>query len=334
MALAPRRTNNNIFAPRSPLDIFLSSPVKFATYHLYHYLAATNPPPPPPRDEFPVTVVCIADTHGRTPEIPPGDILIHAGDLTNNGTLREVRDQMQWLESLPHKHKYVIAGNHDTFLDPRSRRTLPRQVWSESLNLRTVHLLLNHTVQCTVHRNRRGRGYSIRHISIYASPYVPVCGGTNFAFQYRRNEDVWFNKIPRNVDILVTHTPPRFYRDEAPGMVHIGCRWLLDATWRSKPTLHVFGHVHSAHGRTVVEWDRGRQAYERACMGRGQGLLELLNPFAWFDLLWVLLFGLLAWRTHDVAGAGIKRKKSILVNAALWYDESGNLDCPIQVVVI
>ena len=45
--------------------------------------------------------------------MPDGDVLIHAGDMTQNGEVSEVRDFNRWLGTLPHKHKLVIAGNHD-----------------------------------------------------------------------------------------------------------------------------------------------------------------------------------------------------------------------------
>ena len=35
--------------------------------------------------------VCISDTHNCTVKLPKGDVLIHAGDLTNQGSLSEVR---------------------------------------------------------------------------------------------------------------------------------------------------------------------------------------------------------------------------------------------------
>lgn len=34
--------------------------------------------------------VCISDTHNCTVKLPHGDVLIHAGDLTNQGTYSEV----------------------------------------------------------------------------------------------------------------------------------------------------------------------------------------------------------------------------------------------------
>lgn len=36
-------------------------------------------------------IVCISDTHNSTVKLPKGDVLIHAGDLTNQGSYAEVR---------------------------------------------------------------------------------------------------------------------------------------------------------------------------------------------------------------------------------------------------
>lgn len=35
-------------------------------------------------------IVCISDTHNCTVKLPKGDILIHAGDITNQGSYSEV----------------------------------------------------------------------------------------------------------------------------------------------------------------------------------------------------------------------------------------------------
>ena len=54
--------------------------------------------------------VCVSDTHNQTPKLPPGDVLVHAGDLTNQGTLGELRRAVAWLESADFEVKIVIAG--------------------------------------------------------------------------------------------------------------------------------------------------------------------------------------------------------------------------------
>jgi hypothetical protein len=52
-------------------------------------------------------IVCISDTHNSTVRLPKGDVLIHAGDLTNQGSYSEVRslslgtppmDRYRWVQ--------------------------------------------------------------------------------------------------------------------------------------------------------------------------------------------------------------------------------------------
>ncbi|KAI0029842.1 hypothetical protein K488DRAFT_18096, partial [Vararia minispora EC-137] len=49
--------------------------------------------------------VCISDTHEHEFPVPPGDVLVHAGDLTRTGQVRGVRAAAAWLSSTPHPHK-------------------------------------------------------------------------------------------------------------------------------------------------------------------------------------------------------------------------------------
>jgi 3',5'-cyclic AMP phosphodiesterase CpdA len=55
-------------------------------------------------------IVCISDTHNTNPAIPAGDVLIHAGDLTNSGSHSELKNAVAWLSRLPFEAKIVIAG--------------------------------------------------------------------------------------------------------------------------------------------------------------------------------------------------------------------------------
>lgn len=60
-------------------------------------------------------IVCISDTHNSSPKdggwkLPKGDILIHAGDLTNQGTFSELQKTIKWIEEADFEVKVVIAG--------------------------------------------------------------------------------------------------------------------------------------------------------------------------------------------------------------------------------
>ena len=54
-----------------------------------------------------VCFFCAADTHTKTKflEVPPGDVLLHAGDFTSTGLPREVERFRDFLDALPHQHK-------------------------------------------------------------------------------------------------------------------------------------------------------------------------------------------------------------------------------------
>ena len=62
-------------------------------------------------------VVCISDTHQRHGlHIPEGDVLIHAGDVTDRGDLKELTRFRDWFSKLKFEHKIIVAGNHDSCL--------------------------------------------------------------------------------------------------------------------------------------------------------------------------------------------------------------------------
>ena len=62
-----------------------------------------------------VRLVMMADTHSyhEDLEVPEGDVLIHAGDLTRLGRVEALAEVAAFLGRQPHPHKIVIAGNHD-----------------------------------------------------------------------------------------------------------------------------------------------------------------------------------------------------------------------------
>jgi hypothetical protein len=76
---------------------------------------------------FQVRFVCMSDTHSSVENakdlpftIPDGDVFLHAGDFTDYGHPEKVKEFDDWLGTLPHKHKILVAGNHDISLDPEA----------------------------------------------------------------------------------------------------------------------------------------------------------------------------------------------------------------------
>jgi Icc-related predicted phosphoesterase len=176
-----------------------------------------------------ITVVAISDTHGfhRRLSLPPGDILVHAGDLTRHGTLEELVEFNDYLGHLPHQHKIVIAGNHDFCLE-----------WNpeESREILTNCIYL------------QDEAVTLHGIQFYGSPWQPVFYGVFNAHRGTEIRAKW-ESIPSETDVLITHGPPCGHGDLTQRrQQHVGCRDLLDAVERIQPQVHIFGHIHEGYG--------------------------------------------------------------------------------------
>ncbi|RPB21923.1 Metallo-dependent phosphatase, partial [Terfezia boudieri ATCC MYA-4762] len=217
-----------------------------------------------------VRIVCISDTHNQTPaRLPPGDILIHAGDLTNSGTYKELSRAAEWLRNLKgYEYKIVVPGNHDLGLD-RSWLFLGKEARDRGV----VYLGPDYN-----HSGGRGRDkISTRFTNPTTSCTRPK---RRWAFGYSTpvslDESCWADIPASGIDILVTHTPPKYHLDSHDSFslsissassrgsptvqngletaTFLGCEFLRRALWRTKPRLHVFGHVHEGRGAQVVRW--------------------------------------------------------------------------------
>ena len=106
--------------------------------------------------------------------------------------------------------------------------------------------------------------------SVQDSPWSPRMG--NWACQqHPQQENVWNDAILDDTGVLVAHGPPRAHLD----LIGIGCVFLLDAVWRVRPRLHVFGHVHEGYGQEVLQYTPLQAAYERLVIAR-IGVWELV----------------------------------------------------------
>lgn len=175
-------------------------------------------------------MVCLSDTHGRHAEldVPDGDVLVLAGDVTRRGRPEELEDLDAWLAELPHPHRILVAGNHDFLFEtdpPRARALIRHATYLQDA------------------------GTTVCGLRIWGSPWQPVF--FDWAFNLPRGEAlrrVW-EGVPDGLDVLVTHTPPRGVLDRTSRGQDVGCDDLLEAVARARPRLHVFGHIHEDAGR-------------------------------------------------------------------------------------
>ena len=204
-----------------------------------------------------LTLVCVSDTHGRHREtvVPPGDVLIHAGDLTGDGSLSDVAEFDDWLGTLPHPHKVVVAGNHDWCFERQPERARARLT-------NAVYL--------------QDEAAVVAGLKFYGSPWQPWF--FDWAFNLPRGPElaVKWALIPDDADVLVTHGPPAGVLDRTRRGDHAGCADLLARVRAVRPRLHVFGHIHEAAG---TESD-GATLFVNACteMGAGAGVVVRYGP--------------------------------------------------------
>ena len=178
-------------------------------------------------------IVCLSDTHNRHEDVrvPDGDILIHAGDATNLGTIEEIVRFARWFAALPHRHKIFVAGNHDWLFE-----TNPRL--AENLLDGEIVYLCDSSVE-------------IENLIIYGSPWTPRF--FNWAFNANRGAEMrekW-RLIPETVDVLITHGPPHGILDAVArfdGFENTGCEDLRERVEEVMPRLHIFGHIHEGFG--------------------------------------------------------------------------------------
>lgn len=181
-------------------------------------------------------LIFISDTHSKHDfvKVPDGDIVFHAGDFSGRGLPGETQVFLDWFSGLPHRHKVLIAGNHDFIAERQSalfREMLPRNI---------VYL--------------EDSGCEIEGIRIWGSPIQPWF--FDWAFNRQRGAEIrrHWEMIPEDTDILLTHGPPYgildvVARDGRP----VGCRDLLKRCRELNALkINAFGHIHEGQGSEFV----------------------------------------------------------------------------------
>ncbi|CAJ1351104.1 unnamed protein product [Effrenium voratum] len=193
--------------------------------------------------------VAISDTHmlHDSLEMPAGDGLIHCGDFTNDGTLEECRHFCSWAAALRFRHKLLVCGNHDLPLDDEWYLEHWQEWHREVQSPGEARDMLEAAGFQVLHGAVRIDG-----VQFYGSPLQPrqPKNRPQMAFGRRRGQELkeeWA-KIPADVDVLLTHTPPAQRLDLASYEKRIGCEELAKALLRVAPAAHVFGHAHRGYG--------------------------------------------------------------------------------------
>ncbi|KAH8689478.1 metallophosphoesterase domain-containing protein [Talaromyces proteolyticus] len=277
-----------------------------------------GPNSPRPTIESPVTLVCLSDTHNSKPaSLPPGDILVHAGDLSQFGTFPEIQAQLTWLSAQPHRHKVVVAGNHDLLLDRNFVAAHPDRELDKHADLEwgdgnySLHYLEHETIEFAVESPNDGEP---RRVSVFGSPWTPRCG--NWAFQYQSGKDAqfdWIGVIPNDTDIAVLHGPPKGHLDDGGK----GCGMLLEELWRARPAVVVCGHIHPGRGEEWLWYDNIQRWYDNVILERKQwvSVLCLAVVYVWVLIQWAV--------GKPGKGRSPERQYTRLINAAVVGSHGG-----------
>lgn len=184
-------------------------------------------------------ILHLSDTHGQHKNLrslPEADVIVHSGDFTFAGSEEEAYDFMNWFCNLPYEHKVFIAGNHDMCMYGADH------IGGLSKN---VHYLNSNSVV-------------IDDMKFYGIPmFMEDCMDGKL--------DMLIQNIPDDIDVLVTHMPPKGICDIADygkGPEHRGNAALAEHLKVLHPTCHLFGHEHDAYGTATI----GNVIYSNACV--------------------------------------------------------------------
>lgn len=182
-------------------------------------------------------IIHISDTHGRHRELKLNlkgvDVIVHTGDESNNfdwlKNEPEFRDLIDWYGSLEIKNKILIAGNHSGFIAKYPK------IARELMLARGITYLDKEAVV-------------IDGVKFYGDPTSPRFGNWHFMADRNKMYKHW-DLIPEDVNVLLTHTPPKGVLDigqRQGGIEFCGCSSLRTKI-RSLKELkaHCFGHIHS-----------------------------------------------------------------------------------------
>jgi len=179
----------------------------------------------------------ISDTHTYHDllKVPNGiDMVIHSGDCSNPrdpyNNEPEVRNFIDWYSKLNIPTKIYVAGNHDSSIEKKLVST------SDFYTNGIIYL-----EDDFIH---------IDGWKIHGSPMTPSFGNWSFMKSRDKLDKHWARSIDDDVDILITHGPPKGILDVSEDRNHnlenCGCNALKrHVITRIKPRLMLFGHIHN-----------------------------------------------------------------------------------------
>ena len=191
-------------------------------------------------------VVAISDLHSNLNiKIEPADVLCICGDICPHyRTPEESHAWFQdvfipWCNEQPVTQVLVVAGNHDFYIYEHGDDC--RALFAKT----KIRYLVD---EAYTYRDPNTDAAFI----FYGSPWCHKFGQWCFMDYDEEALRAVFDKIPENVDILLTHDAPFGVSDiclELPkhSQRHIGCQALFEAVKKKQPRFHFHGHLHTSN---------------------------------------------------------------------------------------
>lgn len=176
-------------------------------------------------------IAIISDTHNKHSKlnIPEVDCIIHTGDFTSSilNNREEMNSFLDWFAKLNIKYKILVPGNHELNFE---------------YLYKTNNLLIDKSIICLIDKSIKIEG-----IKFYGTPWSETFEDWGFFKTDKEMKEI-LEKIDKDTDILITHTPQFGILDLTDELDNVGSKLLKEKIKSLNLKYHVFGHIHEDRG--------------------------------------------------------------------------------------
>lgn len=186
--------------------------------------------------------------HGHHPILEGGDLLILTGDYTARDTKEEFTKFFDWIQDIQATNKLYkkiifIGGNHDMWMQKNVKEW---RVKSEEFDMDIEYLC--------------DSGTEYEGLKLYGFPHSLTFPNINpKCTAFTGDEQCLSEKcklIPKDIDILISHSPPWGILDKIEDGSHVGSTSIrsvvLDKFTYPNLKYNLFSHIHEGYGRFVT----------------------------------------------------------------------------------
>ena len=184
-------------------------------------------------------ITVISDTHGKENQLVFEEykgndktMLIHCGDFQTHKP--NTQEFLFWFSRQKFDYLLLVAGNHDSLIAVMGYEA----AFKLCADLNIIYL--------------EDTSIEIEGIKFHGSPWSTRFGDWSFMNSDENLEEFW-QKIPNDVEVLITHALPYNTLDKVEfsfgGDNHVGSRTLEERVKELKKLrFHIGGHLHEDHG--------------------------------------------------------------------------------------